>query len=135
MSERPLAIVPIVVARRWWTGLLLVSALAAYLSSRAYAEGLPELFRIVPHFDKVVHFTIAGLLAFFLDGALRRRTLFAGSRVAVPLAAVAILAPAAVEEYLQRYSTRRTSSLWDFAADLAGVVVFVTLSRRAAQAG
>ena len=74
-----------------------------------------------------------GLLAFFLDGALGRRALFPGSRVEVPLAAVAVLAPAAIEEYLQRYSVHRTSSVWDFAADLAGVVVLVTLSRRAAQ--
>lgn len=130
MSERPLAIVPLVAAWRWWTGLLLVAAGAAYMSSLAYAEGLPEIFRVVPQFDKVVHFTVAGLLAFFLDGALGRRTLFAGSRVAVPLAAVAVLAPAGVEEYLQRYSTHRTSSIWDFAADVAGVVVFVALSRR-----
>ena len=127
MSERPLAIVPIVAAWRWWTGLLLVAAGAAYMSSLAYAEGLPAIFRVVPQFDKVVHFTVAGLLAFFLDGALGRRTLFAGSRVAVPLAAVAVLAPAGVEEYLQRYSTHRTSSIWDFAADVAGVVA---LSRR-----
>lgn len=130
MPERPLAVVP---AWRWWTGLLLVVAGAAYLSSLAYAEGLPEIFRVVPQFDKVVHFTVTGLLAFFLDGALGRRALFPGSRVEVPLAAVAVLAPAAIEEYLQRYSVHRTSSIWDFAADLAGVVVLVTLSRRAAQ--
>lgn len=130
MSERPLAIVPIVAAWRWWTGLLLVAAGAAYMSSLAYAEGLPAIFRVVPQFDKVVHFAVAGLLAFFLDGALGRRTLFAGSRVAVPLAAVAVLAPAGVEEYLQRYSTHRTSSIWDFAADVAGVVALVALSRR-----
>ena len=130
MSERPLAIVP---AWRWWTGLLLVAAVAVYLSSLAYAEGLPQVFRVVPQFDKVVHFTVAGLLASFLDGALGRRALFAGSRLAVPLAAVLVLVPAAIEEYMQRYSTYRTSSIWDFAADLAGVVVLVTLSRRAAQ--
>jgi VanZ family protein len=130
MPERPLAIVP---AWRWWTGLLVVVAGAVYLSSLAYAEGLPAIFRVVPQFDKVVHFTIAGLLAVFLDGALGRRALFAGSQVAVPLAAVVILVPAAVEEYMQRYSTHRTSSIWDFAADLAGVVVLVTLSRRAAR--
>ena len=88
MSERPLAIVP---AWRWWTGLLLVAAVAVYLSSLAYAEGLPQVFRVVPQFDKVVHFTVAGLLASFLDGALGRRALFAGSRLAVPLAAVLAL--------------------------------------------
>ncbi len=130
MSERPLAVVP---AWRWWTGVLLISAIAGYLSVLAYAEGLPRVFEIVPQTDKAVHFSIAGLLAFFLDGALRRRALFVGSRFPVPLAAILILVPAAIEEYLQRYATYRTSSIWDFTADLAGVVLLILLSRRVAQ--
>jgi VanZ family protein len=130
MSERPVAVVP---AWRWWAGLLLVAAIAGCLSVLAYAEGLPKAFDLVPQLDKGLHFTLAGLLAFFLDGALRRRTLFTASGFAVPLAAAVILVPAAIEEYLQRYATARTSSIWDFAADLAGVVVLIPLSRRLAQ--
>ena len=127
MQERSLAVVA---PWRWWAGFALTLAIVVCMSRLAYAGGLPSAFNSVPQLDKAVHFTTTGLLAFFLDGALGRRTLFAGSRVAVPLAAVAVLAPAGVEEYLQRYSTNRTSSIWDFAADVAGVVALVALSRR-----
>jgi VanZ family protein len=130
MSERPLAVVP---AWRWWAGVAVISAIAVYMTFLAYAERLPSVFQLVPQFDKVAHFGAAGLLAFFLDGALRRRMLFEASRFAVPLAAVLVLVPGGIEEYLQRYATYRTSSIWDFSADLAGVVVLVALSRRVAQ--
>lgn len=130
MSERPLAVVP---AWRWWAGVLVITAIAGYMTSLAYAERLPSMFLLVPQFDKAVHFTVSGLLAFFLDGALRRRTLFTASGFAVPLAAALVLVPAGIEEYLQRYSTARTSSIWDFAADLAGVALLIRVSRRVAQ--
>jgi len=127
MSERPL---PVVRVWRWWCGFGAVTAGAGYLSALAYREGLPAIFQLVPQFDKVVHFTTAGLLAFFLDGALRRRTAFSIDGRAISVAALVILVPAGVEEYLQRFSTYRTSSIWDFVADLLGVLVFIPLSRR-----
>ncbi len=130
MPKRPLAIVP---AWRWWTGFGVILSIAACLSMLAYGEKLPAMLNLVPQFDKAMHFTVAGLLAFFLDGALRRRALFEASRFSAPVAAVVILLPAALEEYAQRFTSTRASSLWDFAADLAGVVVLIPLSRRAAQ--
>jgi len=102
-------------------------AIAAILSAISYAEGLP--FDQVPHLDKAVHVGMAGALGFFLDGVLRRRMLRIGP-AALPLAAVLVLAPAGIEEFLQRYSVNRTSSFADFAADVVGVTVFVWLSRR-----
>ena len=129
MSERPLPVVP---AWRWWSGLGVVAAGAGYLSAMAYREGLPNVFQLVPQFDKVVHFTTAGLLAFFLDGAsategLRHRRACGLARRAGDRR------PAGIEEYLQRYSVYRTSSIWDFVADLLGVLVFLPLSRRVAR--
>src|SRR5688500_2726433 len=127
MAERPLTVVP---AWRWWIGFVAVLAFAVYITLRAYAIGLPDIFRF-HYFDKAAHFVTAGLLAFFLDGALRRRTLFATGNITVPLAAALVLVPAGVEEYLQRFApTLRTSSFWDFAADVAGVVVLIPLSRQ-----
>ena len=86
MSERPLPVVP---AWRWWSGFGVVAAGAGYLSALAYREGLPSVFQLVPQFDKVVHFTTAGLLAFFLDGALRRRSAFTIDGRAISVAALA----------------------------------------------
>lgn len=130
MPPRPLAVVP---PWRWWVGFFLVTAVGGYLTIVAYAEGLPAVFHVVPQFDKAVHFVCAGMLAFFLDGALRRRTLLSIRGVALPLAAAGVLVPAGVEEFLQRYAEYRTSSIWDFCADMLGVIAFIPLSRRAAQ--
>jgi VanZ family protein len=115
---------------RWWIALAVVVAAAGCLTVLAYREGLPEIFQRIPQFDKVVHFSVGGLLAVFLDGALRQRTAFTIAGVAVPLAALVVLVPAGIEEYLQRYSVHRTSSIWDFVADLLGVVVLLSVSRR-----
>jgi VanZ family protein len=119
---------------RWWIALAVVVAAAGCLTLLAYREGLPSIFARVPQSDKIVHFTIGGLLALFLDGALRQRTAFTIAGVAIPLAALVVLMPAGIEEYLQRYSVHRTSSIWDFVADLLGVVVLLSLSRRVRRA-
>ena len=129
MLERPLAVVP---PWRWWAGLLVVTGVAGWLTVRAYREGLPAYLNRVWQFDKVMHFVIAGLMAFFLDGALGRRALVVGGR-AIPFAAIALLVPLGTEECLQGLSVLRTPSIWDFAADVAGVLVFIPLSRRAAR--
>lgn len=98
-------------------------------SGLAYTNGFPYWFDYIPHLDKMLHFTGYGAVAFFLDSVLRRRTLRLGS-VHVPLSAVLLLVPAAIEEYVQRYFEHRSSSIFDFGADVAGVVVFIWLSRR-----
>ncbi len=116
----------------WWTGFAAVVAIGLWLSRLAYREGLPDFF-VYGEVDKVVHFTMGGLLAFFLDGALKRRAAFEVLGLVVPAAAIIILVPAGIEEYLQRYADYRTSSWFDFLADVAGVVVFIPLSRRVAQ--
>jgi hypothetical protein len=113
----------------WWFGLAATSVVAVVLSAIAYSAGFTDLFEKMPQLDKAVHFGLAGALAFFLDGALRRRMVrFAG--LALPLASLLILIPVAIEEFMQRFSMNRTPSFADFAADVAGVVFFVWLSRR-----
>jgi VanZ family protein len=133
MPARPLRVVR---PWQWWTGFVAVAAFALYLTFDAYHEGLPSIFQL-PFFDKFAHFGFAGSLAFFLDGALKRRTLFSfGSalgKIAVPLAAVGVLVPSGLEEFAQRFTIHRTSSFADFAADIVGVVVLIPLSRRLAQ--
>jgi VanZ family protein len=111
----------------WWLGLGASALVAGVLSLVAYDEGLP--FDQLPQLDKAVHFGIGGALAFFLDGVLRRRQVRVGL-VGIPLAALLVLIPAGIEEFLQRFSTYRMSSLGDFTADVAGVAFFVWLSRR-----
>jgi hypothetical protein len=113
----------------WWLGLVASVLVAGALSLDAYAEGLPAVFDTIPNLDKALHFTLAGTITFFLDGALRRRMVHLGF-VAVPLAALLFLVPAGMEEFLQRFSANRSSSFGDFAADVAGVATFIWISRR-----
>jgi VanZ family protein len=116
----------------WWLGFGTSALVAGSLSLLAYAEGIPTTLDGVPQIDKGLHFGIGGMLAFFLDGVLRRRMLRVLS-ISLPLAAVVILVPAAIEELLQRFSPNRSSSFADFAADLTGVAVGVWISRRVAR--
>jgi hypothetical protein len=105
---------------RTWPGRIgfaAVSALALWFTWRAYHDDVPDLFRV---YDKVVHFSFAGGLAFFLHRSTERRSLW-------PIAGLLVIIGA--EEIAQRASIHRTSSIWDYAADVGGVVVFTLLSR------
>ena len=118
---------------RWWVGFGIVSGAALWLTQRAYREGLPAFLDTIWQADKVLHVAISGLAVFFLDGALARRAAFTVAGLAVPLAAVLILVPVAIEECLQSLSPLRNSSIGDLAADLLGVALFIPLSRRLAR--
>jgi hypothetical protein len=114
----------------WWLGLAATVLVAVVGSAIAYLEGLPAFVQGVPHLDKACHFGVLGAIAFFLDPITRRRSIRVGQAIHLPVAAILILVPAGVEEYLQRFSANRSSSLGDFIADASGVVFFIWLSRR-----
>jgi hypothetical protein len=117
----------------WWLGFAMVAALALVLTIVAYRVGLSDLLDLAPQVDKLLHFSLAGLLVFFLDGALRRRTLVVVAGVAIPLAPALILVPSGIEEAMQAFAVHRTASVWDYAADVAGVTAFTWVSRRIAR--
>lgn len=110
--------------RTWLLAFALVCVVAAFLSLISYAGQMPA-FVPETQLDKVIHFGIGGGLAVTLDGCFRRRTL-----ASVPLAMPAVIIPAGVEEWMQRYSNHRTSSVGDFVADVLGVVFCTYLARR-----
>jgi hypothetical protein len=76
---------------RWWIGVVLIFGGAACLTLLAYREGLPDFIQRIPQSDKVVHFGIGGLLAFFLDGALRRGNAFTIAGFVADLLGVVVL--------------------------------------------
>ena len=101
--------------------------LVVLISLGAYLGILPTSLPAVPYADKLGHFVLIGALAFFLDGALSHRRL----HPALPfprLGPAMILLVSGVEEYLQRFSTRRTSDIMDYAADVLGICFFAWLS-------
>lgn len=103
---------------KWWLGLGVVATFALVLTAFAYAGRLSSA---LIEADKAIHFTVAGLLAFFLHRATAPRS---------TRWIIALLAVIGAEEIAQRLSVNRSSSIFDYAADVAGVVVFVSASRR-----
>lgn len=109
--------------RAYKIGLVLYLGLIALIGVGAYTGHLPTELRHVKHADKLVHAVGIGAIAFFLEGVLDLRPLFKG--ISQPrLAPVIVIAAAGAEEYLQRFSARRSSSWGDFIADVIGVVLF-----------
>jgi hypothetical protein len=108
-----------------------VAATVVFVSILAYAHLVPNWVS-ARNIDKILHFTMGGVLAFFLDRTLRQRRAW-GGRWAPPLSSVLVLVPVGIDEYLQRFSSARSSSWGDFAADVAGIVVCTVLSRRLLQ--
>ena len=114
-------------AGRWRWLLWPQLAMVVVVSVAAYVDALPLWLLRVPGLDKVLHFTMFGLVAFLLHGWLRRRPRL--SERAAALAAVGVpFAAAALEEAAQGLSRVRTVDGGDLAADLAGMVVCVGIS-------
>ena len=110
-------------------GLAAQLTLVLLISTGAYLGLVPTVFPSAPHFDLVGHFMLIGLLAFFTDGALAFRRIHPA--LAFPRAgALLVLAVAGIEEYAQRFSSRRSSDWLDFAADTLGVLAFSYLAGR-----
>jgi undecaprenyl-diphosphatase len=111
-------------AWRWllWPQL----ALILLASQMAYLDLLPRRFLAWPWSDKVLHFLLFGLVAFWLQPWL------AGTRLArvgrLPVAVALPLAVAAMDEFAQRFSPLRTFDLLDLASDLAGLLIFFGLA-------
>ena len=100
-----------------WLGLVILASILAY-SGRIRPPPIPRL-------DLVLHAVAFGTLAALADGALARRR-----GLGLPLGPMLVLLAAGAEEALQGLSSRRTSCLSDFVADIVGVVAF-TLAGRA----
>ena len=101
-------------------------ALIVVASQIAYLGLLPGWLRAVPGYDKVLHFLLFGLAAFWLHAWLAgRRWAWVGR---LPVAVLLPFALAAADEFAQRWSPVRTFDLWDLASDLAGMVGFVALA-------
>jgi membrane-associated phospholipid phosphatase len=117
---------------RWFfwpqLGLVVIITLLAYLGQ------LPGGLLRWPCSDKVVHALLLGALAFWLDLWLFGRRVGRG-RVRAPLALVIAFSCAALEELAQLWADTRSADLTDLASDLAGMLVFLWLSRRLARRG
>ena len=104
--------------RRAWVWPLVIAVLIFTASSRSSVAG-PR----IPHFDKVVHFSVYGLL-----GTLACRAI-AGSRGAW-WALAAVYAYGATDEWHQYFVPGRSTEVADWVADTAGAAIAILMYRR-----
>lgn len=109
-------------------------ALVILATLMAYLGYLPKELLRWPYADKILHFILFGTMTFWLNFWLRPASTRQGSAVrrasAAPLAILIPFALAALEEGFQSFSSLRTADWADLVSDLAGMVVFLGLSRR-----
>jgi len=105
---------------------LAYAALLAAIVVAADAGWLPrfaERLHDLPFGDKVLHFTMFGLLALAANLALASRGRRSLAR-AIVIGSIFVLIVATAEEYSNRYLLRRDWSLGDLTANYAGVACF-----------
>ncbi|MEZ4296870.1 MAG: hypothetical protein R3B70_18030 [Polyangiaceae bacterium] len=110
-------------------GLVAHTALICLISAGAYAGVLPTKSVHFPHYDLVMHFLLVGMWGFFLDGALAHRAI-ANVAFFPRLGPGIALVLAAIEETLQRFSPRRSSTWSDFAANAIGILFCAWMAKR-----
>lgn len=106
---------PLLTRHRWllWPHLALI--LGATIA--AYLDLIPSSILDFPYSDKACHFLLFGSLSFLLRGWLGLRN-----------TVLVVLVGAGIEELAQSASPHRTCDIWDYAADVAGVLSFQTLA-------
>lgn len=115
---------------RWFRiALGVYSIFLSTIGTLAYIGRLPGILVIVPHHDTLGHVVLIGTFSLLLDGSLSFRPLPVLNWWPVGLGPVLVLVAAGAEELLQALSANRSSTLSDFAADLAGIFFFALLAR------
>jgi VanZ family protein len=95
--------------------ILLIIVGADNGSLASYLRGIYDF----PGGDKIGHFVLYGIMAFLLARAFPQPLRF--GCIAIPLAVLALLVFAALEEYSQKFFSTRTSDIVDFAFTFVGI--------------
>jgi len=102
--------------------------LVAVILLRNYSAGSSffRLFVSIPHYDRLGHFFLMGMLAFL--AVITVTPLFPNRPLKSTIVTlIVVLTLIALEEYSQLYIPTRTFSLKDLACDLLGVACFGTI--------
>lgn len=113
----------------WKYGFFIHLSIVTIIVVSAYLGIIPSVFTVIPFSDLIGHALLIGLLAFYLDGLLNFRPLIPGKFTFLRLAPILILLISAIEELAQSFSSRRTSSMWDFTADITGIILLSCLAK------
>lgn len=113
---------------KWVTGgyvtfLLGLSLLADFKIGKSYFR----MLKIIPDGDKVLHFFLIGLLAFFINQNMNNKTVKLWS-VDLMVGSLIVSGIFTLEEFSQLFLTYRSFSFADMFANYAGIFLFGKLS-------
>lgn len=108
--------------------MLAVIATSIVLADTGCTNPTFVAIREARHVDKLCHFGLFGVLAFFVHRALGYKA-WSVAGIEVPAGPAVILAVATLEELSQSYFPNRTLDFVDWVADFAGIALFTWLSR------
>jgi polysaccharide biosynthesis protein VpsQ len=100
-----------------------------FVSMSAYLKLIPAEISQFPHYDTVLHFLLIGLAAFFTHLALKKRKITL-LNIPIPLAGILAMGGRVIDETVQIFTPSRSFDLFDLAADLCGVILFLYLAEK-----
>ena len=116
-------------AARWRWLLWPQVAVVILVTQMAYMAMLPWALLDWPYADKLLHFLLFGMVAFWFNLWVEgKKIMILG--IGLPLAVLVPLALALVEECIQQFSPLRTFDLVDLAGDFLGMCCFWWLSEQ-----
>lgn len=108
---------------------ILLLAFAVFAMYANYDSGILQMVHSVPFGDKVAHFFVIGLLAFFANILFDRRTtdFFI---TPVLMGSLLVFTFATVDEVAQMFFEHRNCEFLDFVANYAGIYVFTKIGKQ-----
>ncbi len=78
----------------------------------------------IPHYDKIGHFVVYGILALLLNHTFNYHSIYAFGRFPIRTSVIVVMTFCLFEEFSQRMFASRTFDLMDLAFDAAGIILF-----------
>ena len=98
-------------------------AVIIFLRNNNLGNSFFHLFDNIPHYDKIAHFTLMGILAFLAVVSVTPLLPYSKFKSSL-IVLLGVLSIVSFEEYSQIFVITRTFSLADFACNFLGVILF-----------
>ena len=100
---------------------------AIYVANTGQSNGLFNAVSTLPYGDKIGHFCLFGILTLFANLATRCRTLKI-KKLSIYWGSLAVWIFVTAEELSQHFLPTRSLDIYDYIADLIGIIIFSYLA-------
>jgi VanZ family protein len=110
----------------FWRNILW--AIVIFILCSIPGDDLPKTSAInIPHFDKIVHFTLFFIMGIFLFAELNFQTRLKHLKIAGIILSLIAFYGGLIEYLQQNYFTNRSGDYWDLMADIFGGIIAILL--------